>query len=132
MTFDLTVLMWSLVLALVQIGLPSVLRTRQYGADWNVSARDSAMPPPWPVTARLERAERNLFENLPLFTIAILVAHLAHRESRWTAIGAGVFLGARIAYVPLYAFGVKYVRTIVFLVSHAGLLTIVGCVLAPG
>lgn len=132
MTLELTVLMWTLVLALIQIGLPSILRTRQYGTDWNVSARDAATPPPWPVTARLERAERNLFENLPLFTIAVLVANVAHRESQWTAVGACVFLAARIAYVPLYAFGVKYVRTLVFLISHAGLLAIVGSVLAPG
>lgn len=131
MTLGLTVLVWTLVLALVQIGLPSVLRTRQYGTDWNVSARDGAMPPPWPVTARLERAQRNLFENLPLFTIAILVAHVAHRETQWTSIGACIFLGARIAYVPLYAAGVKYVRTLVFLISYVGLLVIVGSVLAP-
>lgn len=74
MTLELTVLAWTLVLALVQIGLPSVLRTRQYGTDWNVGARDAAMPPVWPVTARLERAQRNLYENLPLFAIAVLLA----------------------------------------------------------
>lgn len=131
MTLELTVLAWTLVLALVQIGLPSVLRTRQYGTDWNVGARDAAMPPVWPVTARLERAQRNLYENLPLFAIAVLLAYLARRENDVTATGACVFLAARVAYVPLYALGVKYVRTLVFLVSYAGLAMILGRVLGP-
>jgi len=65
MTTELTLLAWTLVLALVQILLPSTLRTQETGARYNVSARDDAAPPPRPVTARLQRAQANLFETVP-------------------------------------------------------------------
>lgn len=58
MTTELTILAWTLVLALVQILLPSTLRTQETGAQYNVSARDGAAPPPRPVTARLQRPRR--------------------------------------------------------------------------
>ena len=58
MTMELTMLGWTLVLALVQIGLAGALRTSETGIGFNVSARDSEAPPPRPVTARLQRPRR--------------------------------------------------------------------------
>ena len=127
MTLPLVTLGWTLVLAMVQVSLPSVLKTRQYGIRWNTSARDEAMPEPWEVTQRLERAQANLFENLPVFAAAVLLAHVADRETSLTAIGAQIFLWARVTYVPLYAGGVPVVRSLVYLVSLVGL----GMVLFP-
>ena len=52
---------------------------------------------------------------------AILILSAAHLESRWTALGAIVWLAARIVYLPLYALGVPIMRTVAFLVSLVGL-----------
>lgn len=40
-----------------------------------MGARDVAMPPLSAVAERLKRAQDNLFETLPLFIAAVLIAH---------------------------------------------------------
>jgi uncharacterized MAPEG superfamily protein len=131
MTTELTILAWTLVLAVVQILLFDVARTRQYGLGWNTGPRDEAMPPLSAGAERLRRAQDNLYETLPLFIAAVLIAHVAGRDSRWTAIGAQVYFWGRVAYVPLYAFGVRQIRSLVWLVSTAGLLIILVRLLTP-
>jgi len=131
MTIELTMLVWTLLLAFVQILLFDMARTRQYGLAWNTGARDGAMPPLGTLAARLKRAQDNLFETLPLFIGAVLVAHLAGRESGTTAIGAQVYFWGRVLYLPLYAFGVKTVRSLVWVVSTAGMIAIFWALLAP-
>ena len=131
MTTELTMLAWTLVLAVVQILLFDVARTRQYGLSWNTGPRDEAMPPLSAIAERLRRAQDNLYETLPLFIAAVLIAHVAGRDSRWTAIGAQIYFWGRVAYVPLYAFGVKQIRSLVWLVATAGLVIIVVRILTP-
>ena len=130
MTTELTLLAWTLVLALVQILLPSTLRTQETGAQYNMSARDGAAPPPRPVTARLQRAQANLFETLPLFAAAVLIAHVAGIHGALTLWGCWLYLLARIVYLPLYAAGIPVLRTLVWLVSLAGLVMILFALLA--
>ena len=130
MTTELTLLAWTLVLALVQILLPSTLRTNETGAQYNMSARDGAAPPPRPVTARLQRAQANLFETLPLFAAAVLIAHVAGVQGALTLWGCWLYLLARVVYLPLYAAGIPVLRTLVWLVSMAGLVMILWAVLA--
>jgi uncharacterized MAPEG superfamily protein len=124
MTTELSMLAWTLVLALVQVFLPIMGRTRQLGSKWNAGPRDEPLPPPDKVTGRLERAQRNLAETLPIFIGAVLIAHLVGRHTPLTALGAQLYFWARLVYVPLYALGVSYVRSLAFLVSLAGLLMI--------
>lgn len=129
MTTELMILGWALVLALVQIGLAASFRTMETGLSYNMSARDKEAPPPRPVTARLQRAQANLFETLPLFAAAVLIAHAAGREGDLTLWGCYAYLGARIAYVPLYAFGVPVLRTLAWAVSLAGIIAILKAIL---
>ena len=129
MTTELTLLAWTLVLALVQIMLTANLRTAETGIQYNASARDGEAPPPRPVTARLQRAQANLFETLPLFIGAVLIAHVAGSEGDLTLWGCWMYLVARIVYIPLYAAGIPYVRSLVWLVSLAGLVMVLAAVL---
>jgi uncharacterized MAPEG superfamily protein len=131
MTIELTMLGWALVLAGVQILLFDFARTGQYGLKWNTGARDETMPPLSPMAGRLKRAQDNLYETLPLFIGAVLLAHVAGRETSVTAIGSQVYFWGRVAYVPLYAFGVRHVRSLVWLISTAGLVAILYAILAP-
>ncbi|MBD8563448.1 MAG: MAPEG family protein [Massilia sp.] len=129
MTTELTLLAWTLVLALVQIMLTANLRTAETGIQYNASARDGEAPPPRPVTARLQRAQANLFETLPLFIGAVLIAHVSGSEGDLTLWGCWMYLVARIVYIPLYAAGIPYVRSLVWLVSLAGLVMVLAAVL---
>lgn len=129
MTTELILLAWTLVLALVQIMLTANLRTAETGIQYNASARDGEAPPPRPVTARLQRAQANLFETLPLFIGAVLIAHVSGSEGDLTLWGCWMYLVARIVYIPLYAAGIPYVRSLVWLVSLAGLVMVLVAVL---
>ncbi len=122
MTTELTVLAWTLVLALVQILLASTLRTNETGLPYNMSARDADAPPPGRLTARAQRAQRNLFETLPLFAAAVLIAHVANIHTSLTVLACWLYLGARIVYLPLYVLGVPVLRSLVWAVSLGGLV----------
>lgn len=121
MTAELSALAWGCVLAIVHIFIAVRFKTRQYGTKWNVGARDEEPAPPRPIVGRLIRAQANFFETFPIFAAAVLIAVFAGLTSRWTELGAWLWLGARIVYLPLYAFGVPVLRTIVFLVSLVGI-----------
>jgi uncharacterized MAPEG superfamily protein len=131
MSIELTMLVWSLVLAFVQILLFDFARTSQYGLKWNTGPRDENMPALNPMAGRLQRAQHNLYETLPLFIGGVLVAHIAGRENELTAIGAQVYFWGRVVYVPLYAFGIRQIRSLVWLVSTAGLVALFIPILMP-
>jgi uncharacterized MAPEG superfamily protein len=79
----------------------------------------------------LKRAQDNLFETLPLFLGAVLIAHVAGKENETTALGAQIYFWARVAYVPLYAWGVRHLRSLVWIVSIVGLGMIAQAILLP-
>lgn len=132
MTTELTLLAWTLVLALVQIGLAGMLRTQETGTAYNVGPRDQPGPPTRPITGRVQRAQANLFETLPLFIAAVLIAHVADRDGALTLWGCWLYLIARIIYLPLYAFGIPVARTLVFVAGTTGLGLVLVAVLGGG
>ncbi|MXQ11487.1 hypothetical protein GR328_08440 [Microvirga makkahensis] len=131
MTTELTLLAWTLVLALVQILLPATLRTGETGVSYNASARDHEGPPVGKITGRLQRAQSNLFETLPVVATAIVIAHFAGRNGALTWWGAMLYFWARIVYLPLYALGIPYIRSVVWLVSLLGIILILVAILLP-
>ena len=124
MTTELTYLAVTLILALVQVFLPAGARSVEFGSMWTAGPRDQTPAAKTPLTGRLERAQANLYETLPLFIGAVLIAHVAGRNGVLTAWGTALYFWARVVYVPLYAFGVPYVRSLVWTVSFAGLVMI--------
>jgi len=130
MTTELIVLAWGCVLAIVHVWAAIRAKTRQYGTKWNMSARDGELTPLNPVASRLARAQANYYESLPVMAAAILIVSVADLETRWTAIGALVWLGARILYLPLYAFGVPVVRTLAWAASLIGIVMVLWPALA--
>lgn len=125
MTAELFYLALTLVLALVQIFLPAGARVAEFGLKWNAGARDQTMASQRPLTGRLERAQANLFETLPLFIGAVLIAHVIGASSALSLWGTALYFWARLIYVPLYAAGVAYVRSLAWLVSLVGLVMVI-------
>lgn len=115
----------TLVLALVQIGAAGAARTAELGAKWNAGPRDGETPPPGRLAGRLMRAQANLFETLPLFAAAVIMAEVAGRTGPLTLWGAGLYFAARLVYLPLYALGVPYLRSLVWLVAAGGLVMVI-------
>ena len=125
MTPEFIVLAGVLILAIVQIGLAATVRTAELGVKWNAGARDGEVPPPGKLAGRLIRAQANLFETLPIFAAAVIMAHIAGKDGQLTMIGTHLYFFGRLIYLPLYAFGIPYVRSLVWLVALAGLVMII-------
>jgi len=130
MTTELVVLAWGCILGLVHIFAAVRVKTRQYGTAWNMGARDEALPPPKPLVGRLARAQANYFETFPIVAAAILIVYTAGVHDRLTALGAIIWLIARIVYLPIYALGIPIVRTALFIASVIGILMVLWPALA--
>lgn len=126
MTPEFIVLAFTLILALVQICAAGAARTAELGGKWNAGPRDGEAPPPGKLAGRLMRAQANLFETLPLFIGAVIMAHVAGKDgTHLTLVGTHLYLFGRLIYLPLYALGVPYLRSLVWLVATAGLVMVI-------
>lgn len=129
MTAPLGYLAWTLALALFQILLAAGFKRQQDGLQWAAGNRDGAPKQYTGTAARLARAQANLFETLPLFVGAVLIAHVSGRVGALTVWGAALYFWARLLYVPAYAFGLGPVRSVIWGVSIVGLvLVLVGLI----
>ncbi len=124
MTTELKMLAWSIVLGIVQILLAGGLATQQRGLKWNAGNRDENIPPVTGVAARAGRASQNFLETFVFFVAAVLAVVLTHRNNEHTALGAQIYFWARVAYWPIYAVGIAYLRTAVWIVAFWGFLQV--------
>jgi uncharacterized MAPEG superfamily protein len=124
MTIELKMLALAVVLGLVQITLSAVANTLKTGLPWAAGPRDEPMPPTTAICGRLKRALLNFLETFPLFAAAVLVAHAVGRHDWMTVWGAQLYFWARVVYVPLYAFGIAYVRTLAWAAATLGIVLI--------
>ena len=88
---------------------------------------DNSMPRQWLANqtgfrARANAAQANLFESLPLFFAAVIIASINHAPQAKLDLLALGFVAARIAYVVCYVANWPTARSIVWL---AGLICVV-------
>lgn len=116
--FEGTILAWAGLLAVAQLLLMAVPANLQMGSDWLAGPRDSEPPRELGVVpARLKRAFENHVEGLVMFAAAVAAVALTGASSALTEGAAAVYLVARVVYVPLYAFGIPWVRSAVWAVG---------------
>lgn len=130
MPVELRIAAFGALLLFVHLFIAVHLKTRQYGAKWNMGARDEAQPPLDPLPGRLSRAQANFLETFPIAIVALLGVVIAGRTSPTTALGGWIWLGARVVYLPLYAAGIPVVRTLAWAVSIVGLAMVIWPLLA--
>lgn len=111
-------------LGLVHIVLASHAASLQRGYRWSAGPRDEPLPPLGGIAGRLARANANFLETFPFFAAGILAVLATGANSSWSRWGVMLYLGGRIAYLPLYAFGVFLVRSLAWNVSLAGITAI--------
>ena len=101
--------------------IPSVLGR---GMPWAAGPRDEPAPAIGKVGARLDRAWKNFVETFPLFVAAVLVEAQVPQDSEIAAMGAQLYFWGRVAFLPLYAIGVPFLRTIAWTVALAGIVMV--------
>ncbi len=119
---ELLLLGWSTVLLFAYVMIQGQTATRDRGLDWNAGPRDGDQKPLGEMAGRAERALKNFQETYPVFIALALGLAVTDRTGGIGAIGAWLWFGARITYIPLYLFGIKYVRSLCWTVSILGLL----------
>ena len=104
MLLEVQVLGWAALLAVAQLFLYAVPANLTLGSHYLAGPRDEQRPLEGR-TARLQRAFNNHVEGLVLFTAAVAVVSLGGASGAFTQGCALVYLAARVAYVPAYAYG---------------------------
>lgn len=127
---EIQMLCWAAVLGLLQLIIATALATHQQGLAYNLSPRDAPAPPVGKVAARLLRAFANFKETFVFFAVAILVVTALGKTNAASALGAEIYLAARVVYVPVYAAGVPVLRTLIWTVSIVGIVMVLGAALA--
>ena len=121
MTIELSLLLWSVVIGLLQCLATGFAVTLTRGVTFGGSARDDQKPIEG-IGGRVIRAFNNFRETFPFFAALVLAGVVLHRHSSLTVIGANLYFWARIVYWPLYVAGVPMVRSLVWLISLVGLV----------
>ena len=117
---ELKLLGFATVIGLVQLVWASIAAQPQRGMKWNTGPRDD----PRPLTGmagRLERAFANYRETFPFFAALVIAVYLSGKLSQLTLTACVTYVVARAVYVPLYAFGVPYLRSLVWVASMIGI-----------
>ncbi|GGP24081.1 MAPEG family protein [Silvimonas iriomotensis] len=123
MNLQLQWLVWSIALGLVYLMAYACVILKSEGVMWTAGPRDEGQPQQG-LAGRLARAQRNYMETWPFFAAAVLLAHVLARESAQTEWGCLIYFWARVAYLPLYAFGVPWLRSLAWVVSMLGLVMV--------
>lgn len=122
MNIELQMLGWAVVLGLAHVLVAAALGTWQRGLRWNAGNRDGEPQPLDKHAARADRANRNFLETFTFFAAATLAVVAMHRTGAQTAMGAQVYVWARVAYLPIYIVGIPYLRTVVWVAGFWGIV----------
>ena len=123
MSPDLKYLLFSVVLAFVQVLIAAMAAQSQVGLSALAGNRDS-VPDLTGLAGRAKRAHLNMVENLVLFTALVLIAAAAGKANAATATGAAIFFWARLAHAIIYLIGIPWLRTLAWAVSVIGMIII--------
>jgi uncharacterized MAPEG superfamily protein len=120
---ELMLLVWSVLLAFVQMLIAVTGATLQVGLPTLAGNREGLAPcRGW--AGRASRAHHNMLESLVLFAALVLVAVAAGKTNATTLLGAQLFFWARVAYAAVYLAGIPWLRTGTWFVSVVGLVLI--------
>ncbi len=123
MSIELTLLIWSVALAVVQALVAFAGATLEFGLPDTAGDREK-LPPADSFAGRAQRASQNMLESLVLFSVLVVATELTNRNNASTELGAQVFFGARAVYAVIAVVGLPWLRTAIWCVSIAALLLV--------
>jgi uncharacterized MAPEG superfamily protein len=131
MTFELWILLAAALLGLVHLSAASFTFKAQVGNRYTVGPRDENLQPSG-IAGRLHRAQQNFLETFAIFAVCVLVVHVTDSYGALSRWGAMLYIGGRVAFLPLYAIGVPWLRTFSWNIATLGLVLVGGQALWGG
>ena len=108
---------WTLITVVVGAAIRNQEWTKE-GREIGLGNRDN-LKEATPMGGRAERAAKNSIEAAVFFVPLALIANAAGMDAE-VMLGAQVAFWARIAYVPIYIAGIRYLRSFVWIVGVVG------------
>ena len=109
--------MWTLITVVGGAAIRNQEWTKE-GRDIGLGNRDN-LREATPMGGRADRAAKNSVEAAVFFVPLALVANAAGMDAE-VMLGAQIAFWARVAYVPIYIAGIKYLRSLVWIVGVVG------------
>jgi len=128
MSIELWCLYGAMGLALVHLTAASFTFKAQVGNRYSVGPRDEGLAPAG-VAGRLARAQQNFLETFAAFVAAVLMVESLGQQGPLSAWGAAVYLAGRTLFLPLYAWGVPWLRTFSWNLATLGLVLVMAEIL---
>jgi len=122
-TTELWILLGAALLGLVHLSVASFSYKSQVGNSYTVGPRDDNIQPSG-IAGRLYRAHRNYLETFAIFAVCVLLVHLTNVYGPWSYWGSNLYLVGRILFLPLYAWGVPWLRTFSWNLATLGLVLV--------
>ena len=121
MTPLLEITVYFTLLTFLSVVLGAAIRNQEWtteGREIGLGNRDN-LKDPTPMGGRAERAANNSIEAAVFFVPLALVANAAGMDQE-ALMGAQIAFWARVAYVPIYIAGIKYLRSLVWIGGAVG------------
>ncbi len=125
----MTTPLWCLVIAML-LPIPlaafgAAQRKKQFGSADNKNFRATQLPKLEGLGSRAYAAQANAWEALAMFTVAVVVSHLAGADSAKAATAAMVFVGARVGHAVFYLADIDKLRSLAFTVGFGACLYLI-------
>ena len=121
MTGLLELTVYFTIWTLISVVLGAAIRNQEWtkeGRDIGLGNRDD-LKQATPMGGRADRAAKNSIEAAVFFVPLALIANAAGLDSEVMQ-GAQIAFWARIAYVPVYIAGIKYLRSLIWIGGVVG------------
>jgi uncharacterized MAPEG superfamily protein len=125
---EMQILFCAIGLGLIQLLLAILFSVGSRGLIWAMGARDEGWPALGKIGGRIERAYKNFVETFPFFAAAVLLAYALGKHTPNSALGAEIYIWARLLYVPAYVFAIPLTRTLIWTASLVGILMVMSAV----
>jgi uncharacterized MAPEG superfamily protein len=100
------------------------LAVKDRGLAYAAGPHDTPAPAVTVITGRFLRAFHNFRETFVYFAVSVILVTMLNKTNANTALGAQLYFWARLAYIPVYAAGIPFLRTAVWTASIIGLVMV--------
>lgn len=120
MPFELQAVAWSTLILFVLLMFQGGLVPVSQGLRWGLGGRDGGLEKS-ALQGRTARTAANHIESMLLFVPLVMIAQFSNISTPLTVWGAGLYLVGRVAFAPLYLFGIPIVRSMAWTVAIIGI-----------